>query len=94
MLLIRIGLICSYVMKMADELWDKYCKFYDTEFEKQVEYNKNEMEKHFRNWKNTKTVEIFRVKNAIHWNDIPPTAYFDYGFLMEYGKQLEELEKI
>ena len=44
-------------MGEGEELWDKYCSFYDKPFSEQLEYNKSKLKEHFERWKRTKMAE-------------------------------------
>jgi hypothetical protein len=81
-------------MNEGRELWKEYCGFLDKSFSEQVEYNEKKKEEHFEKWKNTKMAKHICPEGVTKFEDIPITTYKDYPILHEFGKKMEELEKI
>jgi RecG-like helicase len=73
----------------GEELWKKYCSFFDKPFSEQVEYNNDQMEKYFAKWKKTKIAKKLCPKGVKKLEDVPLTTYDDYPILHEFGEHSE-----
>ncbi|MDH5442885.1 MAG: GH3 auxin-responsive promoter family protein [Hadesarchaea archaeon] len=80
-------------MKEGEELWRKYCSFFDKPFSEQVEYNNNQMQKYFEKWKKTKMAKKLCPKGAKKLEDVPLTTYDDYPILHDFGARIERLSE-
>lgn len=77
-------------MKKKESLWDKYCSFYEKDFDEQVEYNRKRRDEFFERWKKTKTAGLLLPKGSDSFEDVPITTYNDYTFLHKFGIQMEK----
>ncbi|MDH5443148.1 MAG: GH3 auxin-responsive promoter family protein, partial [Hadesarchaea archaeon] len=77
----------------GEELWKKYCSFFDKPFSEQVEYNERKLKEYFKRWKQTKMAKQLCPKGVRRFKDVPLTTYDDYPILHEFGKRIEKLEK-
>lgn len=77
-------------MEKKESLWEKYCSFYDMDFDEQLEYNREMRDRHFEKWKKTKTADLLLPKGATEFKDIPITTYDDYPMLHRFGRKMEE----
>lgn len=80
-------------MKEGNDLWNKYCSFFEKSFSEQVEYNEKKLKEHFEKWKKTKMAEHLCPQGVEKFEDVPLTTYEDYPILHEFGKEIERLEK-
>ena len=80
-------------MGEGEELWKKYCSFFDKPFSEQVEYNELKLKEYFKRWKQTKIAKKLCPKGVKKFDDVPLTTYEDYPILHEFGKKVEKLEK-
>lgn len=76
----------------GEKLWNKYCSFIYEDFQKQIEYNREETEAYFKKIKNTKLLEAIGAKNAENIRQVPITTYDDYVFLKSFGERVRKLE--
>ncbi len=77
----------------GEELWRKYCSFFDKPFSEQLEYNNNQMQKYFEKWKKTKMAKKLCPGGAKNLGDVPLTTYDDYPILHDFGARIERLSK-
>jgi hypothetical protein len=77
----------------GEELWKKYCSFFDKPFSEQVEYNELKLKEYFKRWKQTKMAKQLCPKGVKKFDDVPLTNYENYPILHEFGKKVEHLEK-
>lgn len=80
-------------MGEGEELWNKYCSFYDKPFSEQLEYNENKLKEHFERFKQTKMFKQLCPKGVEKFEEVPLTTYEDYKILHEFGAQIEDLNK-
>lgn len=78
---------------MSNELWDRYCSFYEKTFSEQVQYNQQKLDDHFVKWKKGKMAERLGKTGVTRFEDIPLTTYDDYPILQEFGEAVEKQEK-
>jgi len=81
------------MLKEGEELWKKYCSFFDKPFSEQVEYNELKLKEYFKRWKQTKMAKQLCPKGVKRFEDVPLTTYDDYPILHEFGKKVEHLSK-
>jgi len=80
-------------MNSSEDLWKKYCSFFEKSFPEQLEYNEKKLKEHFEKWKKTKMAEHLCPKGVEKFEDIPLTTYEDYPILHKFGEEIEKLEK-
>ena len=80
-------------MKEGEDLWKKYCSFFEKDFSDQLEYNERKMREYFDKWKSTKMAKQLCPKGVEKFEDIPLTTYEDYPILHEFGAKVEHLSK-
>jgi len=73
-----------------NDLWRKYCSFYEKDFSDQMDYNSKRMELYFRNWNKTDLAKVLCQKRAERFQDVPVTTYDDYGVLDRFGHRIAE----
>ena len=73
-------------------LWQKYCSFFDQDFEEQLQYNFIKRDHHFSQWKKSRTAESLSSE-IDDFEDIPLTGYEDYPILHKFGEKLEKLSQ-
>lgn len=78
---------------MANELWSRYCSFYEKSFSEQLQYNDQKLKEHFEKWKSSKMSEHLCKGGVGKFEDIPLTTYDDYPFLHKFGEEIEKQEK-
>lgn len=84
----------SFVKMHSDNLWKKYCSFYEQPFQKQIEYGKERFETYFSKWRKTDIAKQLKKSiNIEHFKEIPITTYADYPMLHTFGSQLQEATK-
>ena len=76
-----------------EDLWKKYCSFFDKDFSEQVEYSEKKLDEHFKKWQNTNTAKQLCPKGVKKFENVPLTTYDDYPILHEFGKKIEGLER-
>ena len=77
---------------MNNELWTKYCSFYEKSFSEQAEHNERKLKEHFEKWKKTKLAKHLCPEGVDKYEDIPLTVYDDYPILHKFGEEMEKLE--
>jgi len=80
-------------MGEGEELWNKYCSFFDKPFSEQVEHNEALLKEHFEKWKQTKTAKQLCPKGVKKLEDVPVTTYNDYPILQEFGAKVQQLSE-
>ena len=80
-------------MGEGEELWKKYCSFFDKPFSEQVEYNEAQAKEYFKKWKKTKMAKKLCPKGVKKLEDVPLTDYSDYPILREFGVKVERLSE-
>ncbi len=78
---------------MNNELWTKYCSFFEKSFSEQVDHNEKKLKEHFEKWKKTKMAEYLCPEGVDKFEDIPLTTYEDYPILHKFGEEMEKAEK-
>jgi len=73
-----------------NDLWGRYCSFYEKDFPEQMEYNKKRMELYFHEWKKTDLAKILFRNDLKRFQDIPVTTYNDYPMLSEFGLKIAD----
>jgi len=74
----------------GNDLWKRYCSFYEKDFSEQLDYNKKRMEQYFRKWRNTDLARILCQGNLKRFQDVPITKYDDYTMLSEFGRKISD----
>jgi hypothetical protein len=77
----------------SENLWTKYCGFFDQNYSKQLEYNRKQMEEHLERWRGTELAKILCPKGVDKVEDIPLTTHSDYPLLKDFGERIEEKAK-
>jgi phenylacetate-coenzyme A ligase PaaK-like adenylate-forming protein len=77
----------------SEDLWGKYCSFFEKSFSEQLEHNEKKLKEYFEKWKKTKMAEHLCPKGVEKFEDIPLTTYEDYPILHKFGEEIEKLEK-
>jgi len=72
----------------ANDLWKKYCSFYEKDSSEQMQYNKDRMKRYFTKWKKTELARILCPGNVKEPRDVPVTTYSDYPMLTEFGQRM------
>lgn len=80
-------------MGEGEELWKKYCSFFDKPFSEQVEYNELKLKEYFKRWKQTKMAKQLCPKGVKKLENVPLTTYDDYPILHDFGDRIEKLSK-
>ena len=80
-------------MNSSEDLWGKYCSFFEKSFPEQLEHNVKELKGHFEKWKKTKMAEHLCPEGVEKFEDIPLTTYEDYPILHQFGEQMEKLRE-
>lgn len=78
---------------MTNELWQKYCCFYEKPFSEQLECNEESMKRYFDRWKKTHLAKTLHVSETKQLDDVPVTTYSDYPMLDEFGRRISETTK-
>lgn len=78
---------------MHNELWAKYCSFFEKSFSEQVDHDEKKLKEHFEKWKKTKMAEDLCPEGVDKFEDIPLTTYDDYPILHKFGEEMEKAEK-
>lgn len=73
-----------------NDLWKKYCSFYEKDLSEQMDYNRKRMDASFRKWKKTDLGKMLCQKSIRRFQDVPLTAYDDYAMLDEFGRKIVE----
>ena len=73
-----------------DDLWRRYCSFYEKDFSDQVQYNRDRMRLYFAKWKKTDLARMLYPGNVRRLRDVPVTTYRDYGMLREFGQRMSD----
>lgn len=76
-------------MNEDDCIWDEYCRFYERDFQEQLEYNRKRKEEHFKKWKETKTAKYICDGNINDFEKVPITTYDDYPILKKFSRFME-----
>jgi hypothetical protein len=69
-------------------LWDKYCKFYEKDFQEQLEFNRKRLELYFSAWKKTDLAKKLCQVSLEQHKVVPVTTYKDYPMLSEFGRRI------
>ena len=77
----------------GNNLWEKYCSFYEQSFSEQIDYNVKRLERYFQKWKKTELAKILCKTTPRRFQDVPVTVYSDYTMLDEFGRKISELTK-
>jgi hypothetical protein len=76
-------------------LWDKYCKFYEKDFQEQLEFNMKRAALYFSAWEKTNLAKALCQVEPKQHKDVPVTTYKDYPMLSEFGRRImNQLKKI
>ena len=78
---------------MHNELWTKYCSFFEKSFSEQVDHDEKKLKEHFEKWKKTKMAEDLCPEGVDKFEDIPLTKYEDYPILHKFGEEIEKMER-
>jgi hypothetical protein len=73
-----------------DNLWKKYCSFYDKSFQEQMEYSNECLSNYFSKWKKTSIAKKHGKSNIKSLKDVPITAYNDYPMLHSFASRIAE----
>lgn len=74
----------------GNDLWERYCTFYEKDFPDQLEYSKGRMEQYFRRWKETDLAKTLCRGTPAKFQVVPITTYSDYPMLSELGRKIAE----
>jgi len=72
----------------GNDLWERYCSFYEMDFSEQIAFNKERMERYFPKWKKTNLAKVLCQGNIRRFQDVPITTYGDYPMLSEFGRRI------
>jgi hypothetical protein len=77
-----------------NSLWSKYCGFFEKDYNEQIKYNEEMLERHLEAWNRTKTQKmIVKDGGSKNIDNLPLTEYEDYRVLLEFRENLYEKEK-
>ena len=76
-----------------NDLWERFCSFYDKNFSEQIEYDKKRMERYFHKWKKTDLAKILCQGTPRRLQEIPITTYSDYPMLSEFSRKMSNVVK-
>ena len=77
----------------GNDLWERYCGFYEKSFSEQMEYNRERMEKYFSRWQKTDLARSLFRGDLKSFRDVPITTYSDYPMLSEFGQSIADAAK-
>ncbi len=77
-------------MGQSEELWNRYCSFHSLEFSKQLELNREQLQRHLDRWSGTATALLLNCRGLKQISQAPVTDYADYPFLESFGRSMEE----
>jgi len=75
---------------VTDDLWKKYCSFYEKPFSEQMQHNRETMDKYFKRWKTTDLAKMLHKGSVKTFKEIPITTYSDYPMLSEFGRRISK----
>ena len=75
-----------------NDLWDRYCSFYEKPFPEQIEYNMKRMERYFHRWLSTDFAKMISQGTSEQHQDVLITTYEDYPMLAEFGSKITDLQ--
>jgi len=78
----------------SENLWKKYCSFYDKSFQEQIDYGNERLEKYFSKWKKTDRAKKLNKCCTKTFKDFPITTYSDYPMLHSFASKLESATKL
>ena len=83
------------VFHMGEEnnLWKRYCSFYEKDFSEQFECNEKRLERYFLEWKKTDLAKKLGQGGLERFQDTPVTKYSDYDMLSEFGRKIVDATK-
>lgn len=68
------------------DLWRKYCGFYDKSFPEQLEYCRKNFRRHADRLMQTNVAKLLHLDSLKRIEEAPLTTYFDYDILARFGK--------
>ncbi len=74
----------------GNDLWARYCSFYEKPFSEQMEYNTTQMERYFKKWQTTDFVKLLHRGMPFKRHEVPVTTYDDYPMLTEFSRKITE----
>jgi hypothetical protein len=74
----------------GNDLWERYCSFDEKDFSEQMEYNRERMERYFRQWRKTYLAKMLCQGSPEGFRDVPATTYSDYPMLSSFSQKMEE----
>ncbi len=77
----------------GENLWKKYCSFYDKPFSHQLEYSNERLETYFSKWKQTALAKKLDTSNLQNFKAVPITTYSDYPMLHSFASKLDKAVK-
>jgi len=77
----------------GDDLWKRYCGFYERDSSEQIEYNRKRMERYFDKWTKTDLAKILCKTKPRKIQDAPITVYSDYTMLSDFGRKIADITK-
>jgi len=78
---------------MSNDLWKRYCSFYEKDFSEQMEYNRKRMEQYFHKWKRTDLAKMLCKDDVKRFQEVPITTYSDYVMLSEFEQKITYITK-
>ena len=77
----------------GENLWKKYCSFYDKPFSQQLEYSNERLETYFSKWKQTALAKKLDNPSLQNFKAVPITTYSDYPMLHSFALKLDKAVK-
>lgn len=77
----------------GENLWKKYCSFYDKAFSKQLEYSNERLKTYFSKWKQTALAKKLDKSALQAFKNVPITTYSDYPMLHSFASKLDNAVK-
>ncbi|MFA5364575.1 MAG: GH3 auxin-responsive promoter family protein [Candidatus Bathyarchaeia archaeon] len=72
---------------VTNNLWQKYCSFYDKTFQEQLDYSNERLEKYFPKWQKT---EPGKKSGVTSFNEVPVSTYSDYPMLQSFASSMKQ----
>jgi hypothetical protein len=74
----------------GNDLWKRYCRFYEKDFSEQMHYNRERMEQYFHKWRKTDLAKTFSQHNLGSFQEVPVTTYHNYPMLGDFGREIAD----
>lgn len=75
----------------SDDLYKRYCGFYEKDFHEQIEISKQRIGQYFEKWKETDLAKMFCRGEPKAFKEVPVSTYADYPMLPEFGQRISDV---